>query len=287
MLLDMNQYRLIVENAPNLLWRSGTDGLCNYFNTTWLEFTGRSMEQEVGNGWADGVHPEDFDMCLKIYTESFARRVSFEMLYRLRRADGEWRWIDDRGVPFYNDDGVFQGYIGSCIDVDDKVKGESWKTFAQKDGLTGINSRRFFEELAGHEFEKARRYHTPLSAMMIDIDGFKSINDHFGHQAGDQVLAAFARFLQEHIREFDILGRYGGDEFILVLPDTDRDGAETLASRLTALCDKPMTVDETIILQIRFSWGISSMQDHSTLSDLIAEADQEMYLQKGHKKALP
>ncbi|MHB8771761.1 MAG: PAS domain-containing protein [Syntrophales bacterium] len=115
--LSREEYRLLVEKAPIMIWRSNLTMECDYFNEVWLAFTGRSMEQETGNGWAEGVHPEDFDRCLKIYTENFGRRQAFEMEYRLRRYDGAFRWIFDRGVPFSDEKGVFQGFIGSCIDV--------------------------------------------------------------------------------------------------------------------------------------------------------------------------
>jgi PAS domain S-box-containing protein len=102
-----------------MIWRSGTDALCDYFNATWLEFTGRGYEQELGNGWAQGVHPEDLAGCLLIYLSSFEQRVAFEMRYRLRRHDGEYRYLLDRGVPFSDERGQFAGFIGSCIDVQD------------------------------------------------------------------------------------------------------------------------------------------------------------------------
>jgi PAS domain S-box-containing protein len=114
------EYRTLVEQAPILIWRADLSMGCDYFNDRWLQFTGRTLQQELGNGWAEGVHPEDFDDCLKIYTSSFARREIFEMEYRLRRHDGAWRWIFDRGVPFNNANGVFAGYIGSCVDVTER-----------------------------------------------------------------------------------------------------------------------------------------------------------------------
>lgn len=119
------EYKILVEQAPILIWRSGPDMLCDYFNERWLEFTGRTMEEELGNGWAEGVHPDDFDRCLEIYTTHFERREVFEMEYRLRRYDGEYRWLFDRGVPFTTDGGEFGGYIGSCVDVHARVEAEA------------------------------------------------------------------------------------------------------------------------------------------------------------------
>lgn len=118
--LSREEYRLLVEKAPIMIWRSDVTMECDYFNEVWLAFTGRSMKQEMGNGWAEGVHPEDFDTCLKIYTDHFARREPFEMEYRLRRFDGVYRWIFDRGVPFSDSEAHFKGYIGSCIDVTER-----------------------------------------------------------------------------------------------------------------------------------------------------------------------
>ncbi|MHC5817111.1 MAG: PAS domain S-box protein [Nostoc sp.] len=114
------RFRHLVDTAPVLVWMSGTDKLCNYFNKPWLDFTGRTLEQEMGNGWAEGAHPDDFQRCLDIYINGFDARQKFTMEYRLRRFDGEHRWVLDTGVPRFAPTGEFLGYIGSCVDIHDR-----------------------------------------------------------------------------------------------------------------------------------------------------------------------
>jgi PAS domain S-box-containing protein len=118
------EYRLLVQHSPVMIWRAGLDAKCDYFNETWLAFTGRAIQQEIGDGWAEGVHPDDFERSVAYYLDHFQRRESFEMEYRLRRHDGVYRWIFDRGVPFMDDTGAFAGFIGSCVDVDERRRAE-------------------------------------------------------------------------------------------------------------------------------------------------------------------
>jgi PAS domain S-box-containing protein len=114
------RFRLVANTAPVMIWMSGPDRLCTYFNEPWLEFTGRPLERELGNGWAEGVHPEDFATCMDTHVEAFYRREKFSMEYRLRRYDGEYRWVLDIGTPRFNEDGSFAGFIGSCVDFTDR-----------------------------------------------------------------------------------------------------------------------------------------------------------------------
>ena len=130
-LLSLDEYKTLVEQSPILIWRAATNAECDYFNDRWLAFTGRTLEQEHGNGWADGVHPDDLQRCLKIYLDAFGKRETFEMEYRLRRHDGAYRWIFDRGVPFFSPRGEFSGYIGSCTDVTEKVEAQEALRAAQ------------------------------------------------------------------------------------------------------------------------------------------------------------
>ncbi|WP_300932327.1 PAS domain S-box protein [Prosthecobacter sp.] len=119
------RFRMIMDHAPLLVWLSDTQKKCTWFNKPWLEFTGRTIEQEMGDGWADNVHPDDLDRCLTIYTVSFDERVPFEMTYRLRRHDGEYRWLLDKGAPLLDPGHQFAGYIGSCVDITDRKLAEA------------------------------------------------------------------------------------------------------------------------------------------------------------------
>lgn len=114
------RFQRMADGAPVFLWVAGRDKQCTYFNKPWLEFTGRTMEQELGYGWTEGVHPDDVDRCIEIYTNNFDARKPFTMEYRLRRHDGELRWLLDSGIPLYGTDENFVGYIGSCIDISER-----------------------------------------------------------------------------------------------------------------------------------------------------------------------
>lgn len=117
-------FQTMADQAPVMIWISGTDTLCYYFNQVWLDYSGRTLEQEMGNGWAENVHPEDFQYCLDTYLKAFEKRESFQMEYRLRRWDEEYRWLLDHGTPRFSSEGEFLGYIGSCVDISDRKETE-------------------------------------------------------------------------------------------------------------------------------------------------------------------
>jgi PAS domain S-box-containing protein len=111
------RFRLMADSAPVLMWMAGEDKLYTDFNRAWLRFTGRTMQEELGEGWVEGIHPNDSEACLRTYTKAFDMRQEFSMEYRLRRHDGQYRWVFDKGVPRFLEDGTFAGYIGCCIDI--------------------------------------------------------------------------------------------------------------------------------------------------------------------------
>ena len=118
------RFRVMADTAPVMVWRSGPDQRCDFFNQPWLEFRGRRLQDEMGEGWTEGVHPDDLHRCLATYTAAWPGRESFRMEYRLLRADGEYRWVLDMGVPRLAADGTLLGYIGSCIDITERRQAE-------------------------------------------------------------------------------------------------------------------------------------------------------------------
>ena len=162
-----NRFYVLANSAPVLLWMSGRDSLCSFFNAGWLQFTGRSMEQEIGDGWAQGVHPDDLQRCLEIYRSAFDARQSFEMEYRLRRYDGEYRWIVDKGEPRYDSNGEFMGYVGSAIDISQRKQGEDdLRELAHLQRLASAG------ELAASIAHELRQ---PLAAIMSNTDAARML----------------------------------------------------------------------------------------------------------------
>lgn len=189
------RFRLIANATPVMIWMAGTDRLCTYCNQTWLNFTGRSLEQDLGNGWMDSIHPEDRTVCLNTYTDAFNRREVFEMEYRLRRHDGEYRWVFDQGVPRFRQDGSFAGYIGSVYDITERKLAE--------EALSSV-SRRLIE---AHEEERtwiARELHDDfnqrIALLKLNLDSLR------------QDLPASAGATRQGIEELcEVVSRLGSD----------------------------------------------------------------------------
>jgi PAS domain S-box-containing protein len=157
-----NRFHTMANTAPVMIWMSGEDKLCNFFNKGWLDFTGRTLDQELGNAWAEGVHREDLDHCLEVYVNSFDTRQEFTVEYRLRRLDGEYRWLVDTGVPRFAPDGKFLGYIGCATDITERKRTEL-EVVQQRAELAHIARVSTMGELAA---SLAHELNQPLTAIL-------------------------------------------------------------------------------------------------------------------------
>lgn len=397
-------YLKVLENFPALIWRAGLDAKCNYFNNTWLGFTGRPLAQEMGDGWTEGVHPDDLQDCITIYMDNFKARQAFSMEYRLRRHDGEYRWIIDMGHPLNDLEGEFSGYLGACFDVTErhqaaeqlsltasvflharegiitadpngkivdvnqaftlitgfsrdeaigqnpsmlgagqqsaafyqamwqelkqvgqwhgellnrKKSGEIFvemltisavvnsagelrnyvgifsditiqkeheqrlEKLAHFDPLTNLPNRALLNDRLDMSIAMAARNKTLLAVCMLDLDGFKAVNDNYGHAAGDQLLIEFSRRIQLVLRDTDTLSRLGGDEFVILLNnlETLEQGMEVIRR---VLCEASHSYEiDGDTLAISASVGVTVFPDDGVDPDLLMRhADQAMYIAK-------
>jgi diguanylate cyclase (GGDEF)-like protein len=215
---------------------------------------------------------------MRIYLDSFQKREAFEMEYRLKRFDGQWRWINDRGVPVFDENQCFIGYIGSCMDVTEKIEGRKLTQLAHYDRLTGVFNRNYLEILIDYELQKSHQEQYSTAYMMIDIDSFKYFNDQYGHDFGDKVLAGVALTISKKLRDSDYLGRYGGDEFLVMLPKTSIADACMIAQRIL---DAIGTLNiENSYETIGLSIGVSEQNQEMPPSDALKHADEAMFRAK-------
>ncbi len=275
-------YLSLLDIFPNPVWRAGTDARCNYFNQAWLDFTGRELAQELGNGWTEGVHPDDLDACMDTYLNAFKERQPFLMEYRLHYHDGSYHWLADHGRPFFDLHGTFAGYIGSCYDIQQiKAAEERMEFLANHDNLTRLPNRMLLHDRIERALASARRDGRQVAVLFIDLDRFKAINDSLGHAAGDQLLRAFADRLCNCVRDADTVSRLGGDEFIVVIPELrEASDAVPVAQKILEAMAADFSIEDYKI-RITPSIGISAFpHDGLDAQTLIKNADTAMYSAK-------
>jgi two-component system, LuxR family, sensor kinase FixL len=242
------RFRTVADTAPVLIWMAGTDKLCNFFNQGWLDFTGRTLEQELGNGWAEGIHPDDLAGCLKTFVTAFDARQPFTMEYRLRRHDGEYRWISDHGVPRFDSEGDFLGYIGSCVDLTERKHAED-EALRQRTELAHVSRVSVMGELSA---SMAHELNQPLTAILSNT------------QAAQRFLAA------------DKLDRVEFDEILKdIVHDTTR--ARDVIRHLRALVKKGerefvrVDVNEIIVQVVAFLHGDIVGRNVTVIQELAPE----------------
>jgi len=234
------RFRMMADRAPVLIWISGTDKLRNWFNQVWLDFVGRPMEKELGNGWAENVHPDDLARCLETYVTAFDARRAFTMEYRMRRHDGEFRWILDHGVPLHRSNGDFAGYIGSCKDVTERKQA--------MEQIQEMNTK--LEERVRQRTIELEAANAELSQSRAELKGlFESLPGLYLILTSDfQIVAVSDAYLKATFTTREgILGR----NLFEVFPDNPDDPAADGVSNLRASLDRVRRTKAADIMAIQ------------------------------------
>lgn len=253
-------------------------------NEQWARMLGYTHEeiQYTTQQWSDFVHPEDRERAwTSIFDVVEGRSPSHKLEYRMLHKNGSIRWILDQAKVMQRDgQGKATRMCGTHTDITErKALEEELTRQAHIDYLTGVYNRRHFMARAEQELHRAIRYSSPLSMLMLDIDHFKKINDRYGHKIGDVVLKVVASVCQSTLRSVDILGRMGGEEFAVLLPETDKASAIDVAERLRqAIAATNVPLEEGLPVQFSASIGISSLSSADDNIDvLLNHADSALY----------
>jgi diguanylate cyclase (GGDEF)-like protein/PAS domain S-box-containing protein len=281
-----NFYLSLIDELPNPIRCSDADGKCEYFNKSWLAHTGRTLNQEIGEAWAQNVHPEDRDRLLTLQSKSFSTRRPYVTEYRLRYYNGNYRWVVEFGSPFNEIDGSFGGYISSCYDIQDrKTVEKTLEVMSTTDELTGLLNRRGFFTLAKQQVKLANRNSKKLLLFYMDLDGLKKINDTIGHSEGDLALVEAAAVLKEIFRASDIIGRLGGDEFAVLLSEPMSSAYEQMIFIRLSETLRKRNARPGRLYTLELSTGIKTYDPAHpcSLDELISRADTLMYKEKRSK----
>jgi diguanylate cyclase (GGDEF)-like protein/PAS domain S-box-containing protein len=285
----------LVNAAAPLFWIADAEGNIVEDMPGWRTFTGQTFEQARGTGWWNAVHPGDRKQVKAAWREALHHGRLYEANYRIRRADGEYPHFTVRAVPVRNADGAIREWLGICFDVSEQRRQEcqfaetqarmveALRAQAVRDPLTGLYNRYYLQETMPRECRQAQRRRTPFSVAMLDIDNFKQFNDLHGHQAGDKVLKELGKLLLVTVRTSDIVCRYGGEEFLLVLFDAELPVALTSLNRICQeIKHRRIVYRGQVLPSVTLSAGIAQFPAHGTsTSDLLHAADQALYAAKG------
>ena len=234
--------------------------------------------------WESRMHAEDADACEVAKRAHMARETPlYESEYRMRHKHGHWIWLASRGKVVQSaDPGMPQRIVGTTMDITARKTTElAMIALIRTDCLTGAVTRRHFLETAERECARAVRHGLPLSLLAVDLDHFKRINDEFGHAVGDAVLKSFVETVETFLRSTDVCGRIGGEEFCILLPQTDQAGAAALASRILAGVRGAPAHLPSRTLHYTASLGVSSLNaQNTTIDSLLRSADRALYRAK-------
>lgn len=281
------QYRFVLEGSELGFWDWNIVTNKVDRNERWAVMLGYSHQEIIDSTqkWTDFIYPDDREKAWRSIADVLEGRSEVHKLeYRMLHKDGSIRWILDQAKIMKTSlEGLPLRMCGTHIDITERKKLEiDLEQQAKADFLTGLSNRRYFMEIAKQEVHRAIRFGNRMSILMVDLDNFKRINDTFGHNSGDAVLKEFSTVCRLAFREIDIIGRIGGEEFSILLPETSRDQAIKAAERLRSrVANTNIPSDHGLAIEFTVSIGIASLSsEHDTLDVLLSHADNALYRAK-------
>lgn len=275
---EIDKLSKAVEQIDDTVLITDQFGLITYVNEAFCTHTGFSREEVLGKTpriLKSGMHDQSLykDLWKKILKGEVYRETLIN-----RKKSGELFYEHKTISPLINEEGSIIGFVSSGKDVTaETLMHQEIERIASTDNLTGIYNRHKFEELFALEAERVRRFSVPLSLILIDIDHFKSVNDTYGHDVGDEVLKHLVECIQENVRKIDIFARWGGEEFLVLSPGTDLQQIQLLAEKLRSAVESAVF---PVVRHVTISLGVSTFSKESTFSELFKHADQGLYLAK-------
>ncbi|MFA6121533.1 MAG: diguanylate cyclase [Sideroxydans sp.] len=275
--------RAIIENEPECVKLVAPDGSLEEMNAAGLHLLEvDTLAQAQHDGLASFIAPEHLTNFLALH-QRVMHGESGTLEFVVIGKKGGHRWLETHAAPLFDDDGKVLSLLGITRDITDrKAFQEKLENQARTDYLTGVNNRGYFVQLAENELSRAKRYDKPLSLLMLDIDYFKQVNDTHGHKVGDRVLAGLTDICKQELRDIDIIGRMGGEEFAIVLPETAAHEALAAAERLRlSIAATPISLDQGLPIKVTVSIGVASLADkQDNLDVMMNKADKALYAAK-------
>ncbi|GLK54250.1 diguanylate cyclase (GGDEF)-like protein/PAS domain S-box-containing protein [Methylopila capsulata] len=280
------QFQTLTETLPQIVWSCDAEGRHDYFSTRWSEFTGIQPEETSEDTWKALVYPEHWPIVTEVWEHARSTGAPYDIDYRFRHRSGAYRWLRVMALPIRDERGRITRWFGTSTDIHETYLineererlAREFERIATEDHLTGVLTRRAFLERTSKLEDGQPRSQRQTSVLMLDIDHFKSINDTYGHPAGDQVLSETAAMIKASVRKQDIVGRLGGEEFAVFLPRCARDEAISVAERIRKSVESRIVSFNDRSLRATVSIGATSASPKCIhLERLLTTADKALY----------
>ena len=283
-LLDVeNRYQAIVNASPDWIWEVDINGVYTYASPRVQELLGYRPEEVVGKKVFDLMPAEEATRVMAIFSEIARDHKPIQNLENVNlHRNGQHVVLETSGVPILSTNGFLLGYRGIDRDITKRKQLETeLKDAAQRDPLTGAWNRRQFESFLADAHAQVTRYGHPYSLLLIDVDHFKSVNDRFGHDVGDKVLVKLCDTLTSRMRETDNLCRWGGEEFIILLPQTSLENGHALAENLRQTVNQ-LSIPPLESISISISIGVAQFKTQDKIEQVIKRADEALFRAKAN-----